>query len=256
MGPISSRKNNNLQHGFTLVELSIVIVIIGLIVSGVVAGQSLIRQGRLIGQVTELQKYDTAFNAFKVQYNAIPGDFENAGNYWAGTPGGNGNRYLDNNGDTFTADMEGFLLFEHLSRAQLIEGTYDATPGTFGVTIPKLKIDSKKGMSAGNATNPSAAATVQLSNAQGSERHWASLYLEVGRPTVALGTTMNEVVGVASPRSFQLIDQKIDDGVARTGRIRAFLAASSTQGNCLTGVDGDYLIANELPACNGEFILK
>ena len=68
----SNKMTNSSQRGFTLVELSIVLVIIGLIVSGVLVGQELIRGARTRAQVTQLQKFDTAIGAFTTLF-AIPG---------------------------------------------------------------------------------------------------------------------------------------------------------------------------------------
>jgi prepilin-type N-terminal cleavage/methylation domain-containing protein len=71
------------KAGFTLVELSIVIVIIGLIVAGVVGGQRLIKNAKVLSQVSDLKKYDVAFNAFVLQYDNVPGDLRAASSYWA-----------------------------------------------------------------------------------------------------------------------------------------------------------------------------
>src|SRR5580658_7858400 len=60
--------------GFTLIELSIVLVIIGLIVGGVLAGQDLIRAAAARAQITQIEKYNTAVNTFRGKYNALPGD--------------------------------------------------------------------------------------------------------------------------------------------------------------------------------------
>jgi prepilin-type N-terminal cleavage/methylation domain-containing protein len=62
--------------GFTLVELSIVIVVIGLIIGVVTAGQSLVRQAQIRSVLNDVNKYKTAWNAFKLQYDALPGDYE------------------------------------------------------------------------------------------------------------------------------------------------------------------------------------
>lgn len=69
------------HRGFTLVELSVVIVLIGLIIAGVVGAQSLVKQGKMRAQISELQKYQVAFNTFRLEYNAIPGDFDRASQY-------------------------------------------------------------------------------------------------------------------------------------------------------------------------------
>ncbi len=45
---------SNLKMGFTLIELSIVIVIIGLIVAGIIGGQSLVRQAKVRPIITNI----------------------------------------------------------------------------------------------------------------------------------------------------------------------------------------------------------
>lgn len=63
---------------FTLVELAIVIVIIGLIFGGVIGGQSLIKTGERRTALTGFEKYITAIQAFKLEYSQLPGDFNEA----------------------------------------------------------------------------------------------------------------------------------------------------------------------------------
>jgi prepilin-type N-terminal cleavage/methylation domain-containing protein len=60
--------------GFTLIELSIVLVIIGLIVGGVLVGQDLIRAAAVRAQITQIEKYNTAANTFYGKYGYLPGD--------------------------------------------------------------------------------------------------------------------------------------------------------------------------------------
>src|ERR1700735_3876394 len=62
------------QNGFTLIELSIVLVIIGLIVGGVLVGQDLIRAAEIRATISQIEKYNTAVNTFRGKYNGIPGD--------------------------------------------------------------------------------------------------------------------------------------------------------------------------------------
>lgn len=64
--------------GFTLIELSIVIVIIGLIVGGIFVGQDLIQQARIRASISQVQEIETTINAYRLKYNAIPGDHKNA----------------------------------------------------------------------------------------------------------------------------------------------------------------------------------
>jgi prepilin-type N-terminal cleavage/methylation domain-containing protein len=63
-----------LQQGFTLIELSIVLVIIGLIVGGVLVGQDLIRAAYVRAQISQIEKFNTAVNTFYGKYQALPGD--------------------------------------------------------------------------------------------------------------------------------------------------------------------------------------
>src|SRR5665213_3036991 len=62
------------KTGFTLIELSIVLVIIGLIVGGILVGQDLIKAAEVRAQISQIEKYDQAVNTFRAKFNAIPGD--------------------------------------------------------------------------------------------------------------------------------------------------------------------------------------
>jgi prepilin-type N-terminal cleavage/methylation domain-containing protein len=70
------------SQGFSLVELSIVLVIVGLLTGGILMGQSLIRNAEIQSVIKELGKYSDAVVAFRDQYDALPGDLPDAGNYW------------------------------------------------------------------------------------------------------------------------------------------------------------------------------
>lgn len=120
--PIYNNKFKN--NGFTLVELSIVIVIIGLIVAGVVGGQTLVQQAKLRNVIADLNKWQVAINAFRLEYNALPGDFDNAAAYTLGTSG-NGNRKI------YSAPNEGVDAWDHLANAGLIANSsyFTGNPG-------------------------------------------------------------------------------------------------------------------------------
>ena len=139
------------KQGFTLIELSIVIVIIGLIVTGVTAGKSLVKSAKIRAQASDLQAYSSSFNAFSTQYDAIAGDMRDASTFWDGVTDGNGNGYIDATADIEpdTATAEQFTLFQHLSSAKLISGTYNNTY-VLNFGYPNLKIDPTKGMMAGH----------------------------------------------------------------------------------------------------------
>jgi prepilin-type N-terminal cleavage/methylation domain-containing protein len=64
------------MQGFTLIELSIVLVIIGLIVGGVLVGQDLIRAAEVRATISQIEKYNTAANTFLGKYGYLPGDIK------------------------------------------------------------------------------------------------------------------------------------------------------------------------------------
>src|ERR1700685_2222580 len=62
------------RGGFTLIEMSIVLVVIGLVVGGVLVGQDLIRAAYIRAQISQIEKFNTAVNTFYGKYQALPGD--------------------------------------------------------------------------------------------------------------------------------------------------------------------------------------
>jgi prepilin-type N-terminal cleavage/methylation domain-containing protein len=69
------------ESGFTLIEMSIVLVIIGLIVGGILVGQDLIQAAVIRSQISQVEKIETAINTFRSKYNCLPGDCPNASAY-------------------------------------------------------------------------------------------------------------------------------------------------------------------------------
>lgn len=90
-----SLRPHRLTSGFTLVELAIVLVIIGLIVGGVLAGQELVHQARIRQTVNQFTGFIAAAHTFDGKYGGMPGDLKNATNHWQGVTNGNGNRFID-----------------------------------------------------------------------------------------------------------------------------------------------------------------
>ena len=122
------------QSAFTLVELSIVLVILGLLIGGVLTGQSLIHAAELRAVSTEYNNFETAIGAFKDKYMALPGDMPNATAYWgAATCDENtpniGTNTCNGNGDGLiggdaSEPYELFTFWQQLANAGLVAGTY------------------------------------------------------------------------------------------------------------------------------------
>src|SRR4051812_40153055 len=94
-------ENNQKRVGFTLIELSIVLVIIGLIIGGVLAGRELIASAATRAQIAQIDKYQSAVNAFRSKYGYLPGDIPDpmAGQFGFNARGlytgqGDGNRII------------------------------------------------------------------------------------------------------------------------------------------------------------------
>ena len=155
----------NHSSGFTLVELSIVLVIIGLLVGGILTGQTLIRKTELKTIGTEFSFYQKAITNFRDQYLELPGDMSRATQYWgasANCPGdstqgttdgttcdGDGNGKIERD-DIAVSSNEWFRLWQHLSNADLIDGIYNGVTGPdhatsdadIGTNVPEAGLDN------------------------------------------------------------------------------------------------------------------
>jgi prepilin-type N-terminal cleavage/methylation domain-containing protein len=117
---LTIEKNKKNQAGFTLVEIAIVLVIIGLLVGGVLKGQAMIQNAKVKRVVKQADELRAAVMTFYDKYGIYPGD-ENLPNIppGGGDAAGNANGQIDAG--------ERFELFRDLSLAGLISGTYNGT---------------------------------------------------------------------------------------------------------------------------------
>jgi prepilin-type N-terminal cleavage/methylation domain-containing protein len=138
---------------FTLIELSIVLVIISLIVGGVLVGRDLISAAAVRAQISQIEKYQTAVNTFRGKYGYVPGDIKDPdasnfgflarGNY-AGEGDGNGiiegiwaNQAGANGGAYFVFQGEQAMFWVDLSTAGLVDGRFNTatSAGLIGSTV-------------------------------------------------------------------------------------------------------------------------
>ncbi len=141
------------KQGFTLIELSIVLVIIGLIVGGILVGRELIQASERQAVIREQTQFKTALNVFRMRYKGLPGDTSSATLYWgknttdcSGDPGSPGTPGTCNgNGDgRIGPGSEIWRSWQHLSMAGLIQGDFSGKPDALGnrvigVTVPRSR---------------------------------------------------------------------------------------------------------------------
>ena len=121
------------QSGFTLIEISIVLVIIGLILGGALKGQELITSAKVRSSINQIDGVKAAYYAFQDRYRALPGDYAQAtDNLPPAPPGATAIADGTGNGQITTAAEKG-QLWLHMGVAGFLNGDYDgaATTSTF-----------------------------------------------------------------------------------------------------------------------------
>lgn len=213
------------KHAFSLVELSIVLVVLGLLVGGVLGGKSLIKAAELRSISTQYNQFYTATKTFRDKYFALPGDMNNATQFW-GIAGGTGSdatckttvstdsRTCNGNGDgtfdIYAGSEERMRFWQHLANAGLITGTYqgvdvatitanDAPSGKLKNTYWQIYFYGKVGSGAWDIFQGDYGNTIDFGAACGSK--WVCWGL--------------------LPEEAWNIDQKLDDGKPGTGKIMA-----------------------------------
>ena len=259
-----------IKNGFTLVEISIALFIIGLLIAGIVTGKSMIEAAELRGLISQLDKIDTAVNSFKTKYNCLPGDCINATNFFpsGGCPNGDGLAGTTCNGDgssyinhpasgTTTQRREEKKLWEQLALARLIEGQYTGIGGAanpneealIGINVPKTPI-AGLGISVWHHyTFFSSWITSFGSDNLGMGVHVLQVGAEYsGQLTYAGRLTVAQVMS---------IDSKMDDGIANNGLYRAAEggAATGTSG-CTQGVAPNFSYGTDMSAKCRLIVIK
>lgn len=120
------------QSGFTLIEIAIVLVIIGLLLGGVLKGQEMINNSKVRNTITGLDGISAAIYSYQDRYQALPGDDPNAAARWGATAtDGDGNGVIDGAWTAVDSTAEeSASVWQHLRFAGLVTGAPATVPAT------------------------------------------------------------------------------------------------------------------------------
>lgn len=221
-----------MKRAFSLVELSIVLVIIGLIAGGIAAGQSLVRNAQLRSVIVDYDRFTNAADTFRTRYQSAPGDMADATMVWGkdaslcnaqsgnaaatGTCNGNGDGVIAT-GTGPSATSEAFQAWKQLQLAGLIEGTFTGATGT--ATTPWNGTDATPGVNVPDSRIDNAGWSVfTYYSAPGAANTFQGNYGNM----LSFGTRVSgnyTVLAALTPKEAWTIDTKIDDGFPGQGKV-------------------------------------
>ncbi len=220
------------QRGFSLLELGIVIVVIGLIAGGVLIGQGMIRSAEVQSILSDFSKYQAATARFQSQFASIPGDMPDATSHWADAANGNGNGFVDQPVFIGPGITEPHQFWLHLSRAGEIDISMSGSRGLgtaktqSGVNAPGSKITSSAWMPGydASATFGGILPAVASSN-----------YFSFTADSSSGG------VAILTPAEALQIDTKVDNGLPAEGDVVTLPVADCIDANGYRAFDENRL---------------
>jgi prepilin-type N-terminal cleavage/methylation domain-containing protein len=201
---LSSIPRRAAQAGFTLVEIAIVLVIVGLLLAGVLKGQELIENSRVKAAAGEMNGVSAAFNAYRDRFRTLPGDdgpnaaaLQARGGSWANITlaGNNNGLLLVTQAQVFTGAGEGAAFWQALKAAGFITG------------------------------NPADAAVAAL------PRNAFGGLIGVGAPVTGMTTSNGICLSQVPGKAARALDVQLDDGVSNAGSIRSTLGVTGANTN-------------------------
>ena len=251
---------------FSLVELSVVLVILGLLVGGVLTGQNLVRAAELRNVTEEEKKFVAAVQLFKEKYSAFPGDMANATSYWGradtgaftgqcaapDTNQGTGVQTCNGSGDgRLLTGNETFRFWQHMANAGLIEGNYTGIAGAGGAfhsvrgtNIPKSKLEGAGWFSYGGWATAWAGDVVMFSGSYGD-------VIVIGGD---VANSMPYASNIFSPDEAWSMDSKIDDGKPGQGDLRTYNWPGCTNAANKDDVTTTYKLTVSSKVCSLFFV--
>ena len=184
------------QKGFTLVEIAIVLVIIGLLLGGILKGQEMITQAKIKNVIADFSGISAAYHGYQDRYRAIPGDDINA-TRWTGATAGGGNGVVGGAYNSGTVTDESRLWWDHLRRSGFVAGS--------GTQQPFNAVAGMIGVQTGDGVTPTPGTTLG---------GFAGL--------LVCSANLPDKIAIA-------VDVQVDDGVGTAGTVRADLQTSANQ---------------------------
>lgn len=240
---------------FTLVELAVVMVVIALIIVGIMQAREMIESSKHNRIIKEVNEIKAAMNNFRLKYNSLPGDLDNAETIWGSSNATNG----DGDGDidkTVTGMGESLYVWQHLNLANVYPGNFSGALSSGELAVGTNVPGSKYSKAAGYTFYDRASATTY------------SVYTKLGNVLEFGGCDNNQTnfIYCSGPilkaESAESIDSKMDDGNADSGFVMGtdgYSAVSTRVSGCAddyTASSASYDIDNKTIACRLFFWLE
>lgn len=214
------------QAGFSLIELAVVLVIMGLLIGGILKGRDLIDSARLKRVVSQLNEYRLATSTFIDKFDALPGDFSKASQLiHPDLRNGNGNGSVEGAG--LAPESEALAFWSHLAGAGFI-----GSPGSQG--------DQNRGEFGKGAPASSVGGGFTIEN---NPHGLSGLWFILGKKNGDHGDG-----ALLTPAQAMSLDTKLDNGQPTSGKVRAFDGADVAPHTCVTE-RGEYNVRHGEPAC-------
>jgi prepilin-type N-terminal cleavage/methylation domain-containing protein len=213
---------NNKENGFSLVEMSVVLVIVALILGAAMQGKNMMEGAKIRAILSETSKYKVSINSFYSKYDQFPGDFSKAADYWgATTKSGDGDGQIEFINTAATPVYEGFRAWQHLAFAGMI--TIPLT-GTGTTTAAVIDTDVPASIAGGGYFLEYGVFSLSGVNS-----------MVLGAP-VATAAAPILVGGTLTPTQSMDLDSKIDDGAPSAGTVRGNdgYASPAAPNTCVT----------------------